>query len=183
MGKNKLLNEDNLSNGLNYYQEEQDKNSSRCSEMLTTIDEQLATAKKQLDRLIDLFINGDIPKDHYASRKTKFEESITKLEEEKKEISKQLIPSQLAPELIKQLKEYFETIRDRLEDASFETKRKLIDLLDVNGKLDIENGERVIYIKCLISPQQRLQMPTSHSSNTGEIATPLCACRPTAPFP
>jgi hypothetical protein len=159
--KNRLLNTDNLTNGLNFYQEEQDKNSTRCTEMLTTIDEQLATGHKQLDRLIDLYISGDIPKDHYALRKTKFEESIAKLEIEKKEVSKQLLPSQLAPELVKQLKEYFDKIRDRLDDASFETKRRLIDLLDVNGKLDIENNERVIYIKCLISPQQRLQMPTS----------------------
>jgi site-specific DNA recombinase len=174
--KNRLLNTDNLTNGLNYYQEEQDKTSTRCTAMLTTIDEQLATGHKQLDRLIDLYISGDIPKDHYALRKTKFEESIAKLEEERKEVSKQLLPSQLAPELIKQLREYFDKIRDRLDDASFETKRRLIDLLDVNGKLDIENNERVIYIKCLISPQQRLQMPTSHSLNTGETPTLRCGC-------
>jgi site-specific DNA recombinase len=156
--KNKLLNTDNLTNGLNYYQDEQDKNSTRFGEMLTTVDDQLVTTQKQLDRLIDLYINGDIPKDHYSLRKEEFEEAITKLKEERKEISTQLLPSELAPELIRQLKEYFDQVRSRLDDASFEDMRRLIDLLDVNGKLDIENEEKVIYIKCLISPQQRLQM-------------------------
>jgi len=177
---NQLLTPDHLANGLNYYKEEQEKNAGRCEKLLATIDEQLASAQKQLDRLIDLYINGEIPKDHYLARKSKFEEAISKLQEEKTELAVQLMPSQIAPELIRQLKEYFAEIQDRLGDASFEDKRKVIDLLDVSGKLDIENDERVIYIKCLISPLQRLQMQTSHSSNTGATATTRCACPPTA---
>lgn len=169
--KNKLLTPDNVTNGLNYYQDEQDKNSSRCEERLVAIDEQLATTQKQLDRLIDLYISEEVPRDRYSLRKAKFEAVIAKLKEERNEISAQLLPSQLAPELIRQIKEYFEEIRNRLEDASFEDKRKIIDLLDVSGKLDVENDEKVIYIKCLISPQQRLQIQTSHSLNTGVTAT------------
>lgn len=58
-------------------------------------------------------------------------------------------------EFLQGSQEYFDQVRSRLDDASFEDKRRSIDLLDVNGKLDIENDERVIYIKCLTSPPQQ----------------------------
>jgi hypothetical protein len=44
-------------------------------------------------------------------------------------------------------------IWDGLENATFEQKRHIIDLLDVRGTLAIENDEKVIYVKCLIGQQ------------------------------
>jgi hypothetical protein len=107
----------------------------------------------------------------------KFEESVSMLRKDKEDISEQLLPTQLAPEFSKQLSDYLLQIRDRLDGASFESKRKLINLLDVHGKLEIENAERGIYLKCLILPRQRLQLPTSLLSNIGETATGVSGCR------
>jgi hypothetical protein len=72
----------------------------------------------------------------------------------------------LASELIRQLKEYLDQVRSRLDDASFEDKRRSIDLLEINGKFDFENNERVIYIKCLISqPNSRALKTTFENPN------------------
>ncbi len=56
--------------------------------------------------------------------------------------------------------EFIETfcakIRDGLDCADFATKRQIIELLDIRAKVAFENGEKVIYLKCLIvQPEQR----------------------------
>lgn len=50
-----------------------------------------------------------------------------------------------------------------LDQATFEVKLKLIELLDVRGKLAIENEEKVVYIACKIlnKPQRRSPVQTS----------------------
>ena len=52
------------------------------------------------------------------------------------------------------------------------------EMLDVRGTLAIEDNERVIYVKCLVTPQQRLSLlPTSPSSNIGASLTRASICR------
>ena len=77
---------------------------------------------------------------------------------------------------IDEIQEYCDSIRDRLDTASFDEKRQLIDLFDVNGKLAIENKEKVIYVTCLLTPQPVSLSLTSHLSNTGATAIMICAC-------
>ena len=43
-------------------------------------------------------------------------------------------------------------IRDGIDAADFYAKRQIIELLDIRGKIALENGEKVIYLKCLIDP-------------------------------
>jgi hypothetical protein len=71
-------------------------------------------------------------------------------------------------------------IRNGLDQADFNTKRQIIELLDVRGKVAFENNEKVIYIKCLIPQQQVSRVLISHLSNIGAIATTPCASHPTA---
>ncbi len=54
--------------------------------------------------------------------------------------------------------EYCEEIKDILDTATFEQKRQLLDVLDVRGTLDVEDNERVVYVKCLLSLQQQLSL-------------------------
>jgi hypothetical protein len=61
-------------------------------------------------------------------------------------------------------------IRSGLNHADFDGKRQVIELLDVRCKIDFENDEKMIWLKCLIEPegqQQLLPMPTSPLSSTG----------------
>ena len=49
-------------------------------------------------------------------------------------------------------------IREGLDLANFITKRQIIELLDIRGKIAFENGEKVIYLKCLINPQDEQRL-------------------------
>ena len=68
-------------------------------------------------------------------------------------------------------------IRSGLDQADFNTKRQIIELLDVRGKIAYENNEKVVYLKCLIPQHQVSRVPISPSSNTGEIVIIHIACR------
>ena len=59
----------------------------------------------------------------------------------------------LSDDQIDGIKAFCDEIRDRLENATLEQKRQLIELLDVRGTLAIENEEKVIYVKCHLGQQ------------------------------
>jgi len=66
------------------------------------------------------------------------------------------------------IEEFCTKIRTRLDNANFETKRQTIELLGIRGKVAFENGEKVLYLKCLIEPcelQQVLRIPIWRSSS------------------
>ena len=44
-------------------------------------------------------------------------------------------------------------MRRGLENANFEQKRQVIDMLNVRGTLAIENDEKVVYAKCILEQQ------------------------------
>jgi hypothetical protein len=46
--------------------------------------------------------------------------------------------------------------------TDFQTKRRIIDQLDVRGKLAVENEQKVVYITCKIELQPQSHIPTSH---------------------
>ena len=70
------------------------------------------------------------------------------------------------------IEEFCATIRTGLDLADFAAKRKIIELLDIRGKIAFENGQKVVYLKCLIDPNEQhppLPMQISPSSNIGAI--------------
>lgn len=46
-------------------------------------------------------------------------------------------------------------IRMGLDQADFNAKRQIIELLDIRGKIAFENGQKVVNLKCLIDPQEQ----------------------------
>jgi hypothetical protein len=61
-----------------------------------------------------------------------------------------------------EIEEFCAGIQGKLETASFDAKRHLIEMFDVHGKLTIENDQKFIEVTCLISPQPRSLAPISH---------------------
>ncbi len=52
-------------------------------------------------------------------------------------------------------------LRENLDQATFEGKRRILDMLDVHGTLALENDERVLYLTCAIYPQPASLVLTS----------------------
>ncbi len=112
--------------------------------------------------------------------KMKIDATSRKLMEERIELCSHLNTTVLDDVQIYEIERFCASIQGKLETASFEAKRHLIEMFDVHGKLTIEDDQKFIEVTCLISPQPRSLALTSHLSNTGAIVTTPCASLPTA---
>jgi site-specific DNA recombinase len=168
--------------GLHDQQEEQGRSAQALSARLDLIESQMADNENQLSKLLDLYLSGGFEREMLAERRVRLEENKAGLTKEHADISSYLEQSVISDEQVEDIKSFCETIRNELDVATFEQKRQLLEMLDVRGTLAVEDNERVVYVKCLVAPQQRLSLaPTLPSSNTGETATTRCASPPTAP--
>lgn len=96
------------------------------------------------------------------------------------DLSLHLQSNVLTDDQIADIESFCSEISEGLENASFEQRWHVVDLLDVRGKLAIENEEKVIYVKCIIGQQLLSVALTSHSSNTGGITIQTCVSLLTA---
>ncbi len=118
------------------------------------IDEQVQEHQKQLDRLLDLYLAGNFPKDALNDRKYRLEQMLTDLQKEKNELLGHIRKVSITDDQLAYIKSFCDKIRKGLDQADFKTRRKILELLDIRGKIAVENDERVIYLKCLIGPEQ-----------------------------
>ena len=134
-------------------------------------------ANERLLRLLDLFVSGEFSKEMLLERKTRLEDTLVELERTKAELNTHLQTAVLSDDQIAELEAFCAEVRTGLDNATFEDKRRYFDLLDVRGKLAVENNEKVAYLSCKIGKQRVVQMPISHLSNTGATAMRSIAFR------
>ena len=121
--------------------------------------------ERQWRKLLDLYLQNDFPREMLQERKSRLEEAITNLRHEQADISNHLQSNILSDGQIEDIETFCAQVREGLENATFDQKRQLIDMLDVRGKLSIENDEKVIYVKCILGQQLLSVARTSPSSN------------------
>ncbi len=180
--KNLIEKPENITNGLRNMQIETQSSNSRLYERMEIIDQQLKDFDLQQKKLLDLFLSGEFSQEMITEKKTRIDLNIRRLLDEKNELNSHLTSGILGNEQIAEVEASFAEIRDKLENASFQSKRHLIEMLDVHGKLIIEENRKVIYITCLLQQQQRSLTLTSHSLNTGVTVMMRSACRRTVRF-
>ena len=171
-----------LLNGLQDTQQESAQENQILIDRLEIIEKKIEDQDKQLSKLLDLYLAGDFPRDLLTERKTRLEGNLASLRKEHQELQDMIENVTLSESQMEEIQEFCDSIRDRVDTASFEEKRQLLELFDVRGKLAVENGEKVVHVKCLIRPRPVSLALTSLSSNTGAIAMMPYACLPTAPF-
>ena len=152
-------------------------------ERLGIIEEKITQYQCQLDRLLDLYLDSNFPKEVLTERKSHLEDLLFNLEKEKNDLLAPVRHVTMTDEQLDYIEAFCAKIKKGLDHADYKTKRRIIELLDISGKIAFENGEKVLYLKCLLDPkeqQQRLPIQILHSSNTGATTTRLCACLLTA---
>ena len=129
------------------------------------IERKIEEQEIQLGKLLDLYLLGDFARNMLTERKTRLEDNLASLNKEHQELRAMLEKVTMTDSQMEEIQEYCNSIRDRVDTASFDEKRQLIELFDVRGKLAIENGEKVVHVTCLLEPQPVSLALTSHSSN------------------
>jgi len=181
--KGRLSCSNNLCVGLDNIQLELQQANQALFVRMELINEQVQEHQKQLDKLLDLYLSGDFPKDVLTERKSRLEQMLANLHKEQKDLAGHIRKVTMTDDQITYIEAFCAKIRNGLDQADFNTKRQIIELLDVRGKVAFENNEKVLYLKCLITSEQQPRFPVliSHLSNTGATVTTLCAFLQTAP--
>jgi site-specific DNA recombinase len=161
-----LLNPESLAEGLRGMQEETHRSNQSLFDRLDIIAKRIEETERQMEKLLDLYLSNGFPREMLQERKSRLEETLENLRREHTDISAHLQTKVLTDEQVADIEAFCAQVRQGLEYATFEQKRQIIDLLDVRGKLAIENGERVIYVSCLISPEPVSLARTSPLSST-----------------
>jgi hypothetical protein len=118
------------------------------------IDGLIADQRGQLERLLDLYLSGEFDRSHLTDRKVRLEQTRASLEKERDALLQQVKQLALTERDVKSLQEFGDKIRhapgsDALQ--TFETKARIIELLDVRARVAIEDDQRAAYVSCAIA--------------------------------
>jgi site-specific DNA recombinase len=148
--KGKLTDPEQLEQGLLEIHQEREELNAPIRNRLIITEEILAKNQAQLERLVDLYVSGEFPREVLAERKARLESLIADLESQKAEFMEHLASQSLSIEEIRTAKELAEQISIRIDamDADFAPRRQLVEILDLRATLAVENDERVVYVSC-----------------------------------
>jgi len=141
-----------LTEGLRQEQAECEEVNRPFRERLAVTDDLLDNNRRQLERALDLYLSGDFDKDILTERKTRLENTIDALEQERASLAVQLEAHTLTDEQVTTITEFAQTVARGLEkaDEDFGARRRLIEMLDVQATLTVEDGQKVAYVRCMM---------------------------------
>jgi hypothetical protein len=144
-----------LERGLWEVQQGREKEDSLIRDRLAVVDDLLADHRSQLDRLLDLYMSGEFPKEVLTDRTARLEDTNSALENERAGLVARLETRALSVEQIQTIQEFAAKVGKNLDaiDDDFDAKRQIIEELDVQATLVVENDERVVYARCILGEQ------------------------------
>ncbi len=79
-------------------------------------------------------------------KRAELESQLEALREERQLLTDRIADTTISDEHIHSVTEAAAAMQDRLEDADFALKRKLVELLNISCSLAVENDEKVVYV-------------------------------------
>lgn len=128
---------------------------------LTVVDDLLTENRGKLEKLLDLYLAGDFPREVLADRKARLETTIASLEEERAYLAATLESQDLSDDQIKTIVDLAREVAGGLKEAErdFGARRRIIDDLHVKVRLVIEEGIKVAYVSWLVSDEEEERAP------------------------
>lgn len=148
--KSVLSNPKMLSQGLEDFQEQQERENAPLRQRLSVINDLLIENKDKLDRLLELYISGELAKEMLVDHKHRLEKTQTELEAEKTRLVQHLETKELSAEQLQTLEQFAHEIGEGLSelDDNFGDRRKIIDMLDVQAILAVEDDQKIVRVQC-----------------------------------
>ena len=139
---------------------------------LATVEFLLSQNRAKMARLLDLFLTGDFEKDILTHRRGELQRVMDALEEERAKLLAAIDAYRLTEEQIASIPQLAAEVRAHLEggEKDFARRRRVIEMLKVEGVLAIEDGVKVVHIRATLSGLQA-------RVNLGESSTTSCNSR------
>lgn len=141
-----------LENGLKLYTENQEELLAPLRDRMAVLDDLLRDTKSQLDRVIDLYVAGDIPRDILVDKKQRLETTLSALSEERQQLLAHMQGKALNEKDLQKIRNFAAQVADGLDldELDFEGRRRLVEMLDVHAKFFIEDDQKVVEIWCIL---------------------------------
>ena len=171
--KSFLTSPETLAKGLQEYQAGKDKENAPLRERLRTIESLLTDNQAQLERLLDLYLAGDFAREMLIERKALLETTISALQRERDSLARQIETRTLTGEQIRGIQDFAAQVAKGLDviQESFEARRRVIELLDVQATLTIEDGQKVAHVRCALGDDSLLVVPQHLCYNAPTLAS------------
>jgi site-specific DNA recombinase len=162
-----------LVEGLRAQQEKREQASTPMRERLEVVDGLLDGNRRQLEKLLDLYLASDFPEEILAERKARLEATISALEQERRDLAVQIEAATLSDERVATIKEFAQKVSQGLKAAEgdFEVRRQIIEAMDMQVTLDIEDGAKVAYVRCLVDESCQCLESTNTRGHTSDAST------------
>ena len=169
-----ILDEVALLEGFAKYQEKQGRVNAPMLERLKVIDDLLAENRVQMERLLDLYLTGEFAKDALTERKRRLETTIEALQRERDGLQAHLTEIDLTPADIRNLQDFARSVAEGAREGcdDLAARRRILALLRVEGRLAVEDGQRVVYVQCRLSAKP--EALSIVSDNSFAINCPPC---------
>jgi hypothetical protein len=141
---------------------------------LGVLDKLIADTKAQMERLLDLYLDGQYPKDMLNERKARLEREVNDCNREKADLLAAIGQKVLTAEQVQDLLTFAAAIREELQDVDqnvdFVTKKRIMEALNVQVILEVKDGEKFYHATCRL--EDCSLMNTTTSVNLRELFGP-----------
>ena len=163
--KSIVLDQKTLDEGLRSYQEICRVESIPLRERLEVVNDLIENNQTQLEKLLDLYLEGDFNRDMLTDRKSRLETTIAALDKEREKLIDALDVTTFTPDQIEGIREFAANVADGLgaADKDFKMRKRIVELLNITGTLTEENGEQILYARCIFG-QDVLSVETTATS-------------------
>ena len=164
-----------LEHGLAEYQEGREQFCAPIRDRLIVLEDLWQGSKSQLDRVLDLYISGQVQRELLIDKKQQLESTLAAFEKERDELNLNLESEALTDNEIRQIVEFAAQIAEGLEpgDESFEDRRRIIELLDVRASFIVEDNQKYVDVWCFLG-RNKLSIGDPTSQNVELSIGCLC---------
>jgi site-specific DNA recombinase len=152
-----LTEPETLMEALAAQKEKHDEENAPILERLGVVDDLLADNRRQLERLLDLYLANDFPKEVLLDRKKRLESTIQALEKERGNLLVRLEARTLTDKQIQTIKEFAakaaKAVTASDSEDSFESRRQIIEQLDMEALLAVEGSQKVAHVCCMLGAE------------------------------
>ncbi len=146
---------DTLSRGLIEYQAERERMNEPIQGRIDEIDAALRQHEAQLERLLDLYLTGEFSQDVLIKRKRDIDELTEGLQRERAGLVARLNTRVLTEQQVQTLHEFAARFAENVSqaDEDFSMRRRAVEVLDLRGRLEMKDGEKVIHVWCILGDE------------------------------
>ena len=164
-----LNNPEKMLKGWRNSQEAAKKENAPLLHELEQVKRLLVENEDQAVKLLDSYLAGIYDISILEDKKTQLDMMIADLKKRKLELEQHVKQRTISDAEINSFIQFAESIQQYLgDDVDFETKREIVDMIDLTAMFTVENGEKIVYVTCHIGKERLCIDSTTGCSCPGQ---------------